>query len=196
MRKITFICKKNFPALNIVTGQKFVVDAGTEQADCFNRLPEYFTMMLSDTDCWHIGDAIIFSGRATNLTHPGRNRNTLGRGEYIRNVLGHIDALHIHPNNPEMCNIRFKTLGGIEYNIENVSVIIEECVSDNTNTKPNIIKAEEYWFINSQGVICRAVVGKDATADNWRKISGNYFATHADVTAAKDAILLKGCEIC
>lgn len=195
MRNITYVCKKNFPTLNLVTGQKFVVKSNTEQAAFFDRMPEYFTKMLSDTDCWHIGDAIVYSGRATNMTHPGRNRNTLGRGEYIKNVLGHIDALHIHPNNPEMCNLRFKTLGGIEYNVENISIIIEECVSDNTRLKPNIVKAEEYWFINSEGTICRAMAGKDENADNWRKVSGNYFATHADITAAKEAILLKGCVI-
>ena len=193
MRNITFICQKNLPAFNIVVGQKFIAEAGTEQANFFAKLtPEYFTKMIADADCWHVGNTIVYTGRAENLTHTSRNR--YGRGEKITDAVGRITCINIHKNNPEMCNIRFRTLGGIEYNAENVPVVMEDCANSPKNSEtPKIVLAEEYWFIDSKGNIQRALANKDVNADSWRRLTHNYFNTHEEVAKHKDSIIAVNC---
>lgn len=46
-------------------------------------------------------------------------------------------------------------------------------------------KTVKYWFCNSEGQTCQTLLGKDHSADDWRRTIGNMFETKEEVTAYK-----------
>ena len=187
MNFITYICVNGIPALNIEAGRKFVVEAGSNQSNFFSKMPEFFIMYIDEKDRWHIGDWVNISGKFTNLTHPSKN----GFGyQYIKNVNAQITAMKTHAHDT-MCNVHFTAEDGTVYELLNMSMSVENTKSSNPREKQNIVKADDYWFINSRGQICHTFTNKDKDADSWRRISGNCFTSKDEANAYKDKIVTK-----
>lgn len=89
---------------------------------------------------------------------------------------------------------------GTLYEVKNVNSGIYQikdangCQVLNRIKEVNLQKPNFYWFINSDGVICRDFEQRRAinkTGLNWKKTAGNYFTSLTEATAAKESIIAK-----
>lgn len=48
---------------------------------------------------------------------------------------------------------------------------------------------EIYYFISSRGIVQQAFIGKDKMADDWRRLTNNFYSTKEDAQKAKEEII-------
>lgn len=102
-----------------------------------------------------------FSETAADIIEPGTKVMYLGRKFYVIGIDD--DAMGIKDGNP--VDIRYTI--GYQMNAR-----------DKETKKvygSSLTVMEEYWFINSKGVVCRAYIGESSEADEWRRLTGNMF---------------------
>lgn len=174
-KKITFVCIKSVPTLGMLKGMRYEVDCGSADANFLTSMKDYFVEEIPESEKWKVGHTVRLSGRFINLTHPSKNRYC-GRGENIKDIFAKVVDIEDKPDNDYYVNITFSTEGGTRYLAENCPIRKSDC--------PGITEVEIYWFINSRGVICSAIPGRDVNADNWRRITHNYFNSLYDCREA------------
>ena len=174
MKNKIYICTKDVPSLGMVKGRRYEIAENSPEIAVFASMNDCFREEIPEDEKWQIGTVVSLSGRFTNMTHPGKNH--YGSGQMLKDVVARI--VEIHQVGVYNANIKFRTDGGIEYIAENCPIRKSICVGTKGSlSSQKINELPTYWFINSRGVICTAVAGKDEDADRWRKLTDNYFDT-------------------
>lgn len=192
MKTITYTCIKDIPTLKIVAGQKFKVDENSTENVFFTQMKDYFEIIIPAEDRWQVGEIVKIKGSFTNLSHPGKN-------SYVRNAQKldwtYATIREINENKGKLTGrILFETLGGIHYQQTNIPLEKCKCGSLGGGMGTfSIYPTATYFFINTSGQICNAILGKDPARDRWCKASGNYFDTKQEAVDCHERILTNGC---
>ena len=169
-----YICTKDVPSLGMIKGRRYEIEENSPEIAVFSSMCNCFREEIPEDEKWQVGTAVKLTGRFANMTHSGKNR--YGSGEMLNSVVARI--IEIHPTGGDQANIMFRTDGGIVYCSQNCKIRKSLCTGDpKSKSSQKIVELDCYWFINSRGKICSAVIGKDEEADRWRLLSGNYHKT-------------------
>ena len=187
-----YICTKDVPSLGMIKGRKYEIAENSPEVAVFSSMNDCFKEEIPEGEKWQVGTAVKLTGRFANMTHPGKNH--YGSGEMLNGVVARI--IEIHQLGGDQANIMFRTDGGIIYCSQNCKIRKSLCAGDpKSRSSQKIVELEYYWFINSRGVVCSAIVGKDEYADRWRKISNNYYKTNEECKDYYQRILTMGSSI-
>lgn len=174
MKNKIYICTKDVPSLGMVKGRKYEIAENSPEIAVFASMNDCFKEEIPEDEKWQVGTVVKLTGRFANMTHPGKNH--YGSGEMLNGIIARI--IEIHQTGGEQANIMFRTDGGIVYCSQGCKIRKSLCTGDpKSKSSQKIVELPIYWFINSRGKICSAVVGKDEEADRWRLLSGNYHHT-------------------
>lgn len=58
-------------------------------------------------------------------------------------------------------------------------------------TENKLTVVEMYYFLSSRGIVQQAFIGKDKTADDWRRLTNNFHPSKESAQKAKEEILIK-----
>lgn len=189
MKKLIYICTKDVPLLGMAKGRQYEINSDSPEASVFASMKDCFQEQVPDDEKWKVGDMVSLTGRFVNLTHSGKNH--YGSGQMLTDEVAKINEIHPSVDGAH-ANIMFLTSGGTMYISENCPIRRSECIGDKTRSSQKIKMVDNYWFINSRGVICNAIAGKDKDADRWRKLSGNYHKTNNECREYYQRILTAG----
>lgn len=189
MKKFIYICTKDVPSLGMVKGRKYEIAENSPEFQVFASMKDCFAEQIPEDERWQIGDIVSLNGRFVNLTHTGKNH--YGAGEMLKDVVARVSEIHLNVNGNQ-ANIMFRTDGGTVYISENCPIRRSECTGNTTRSSQKIKLVDNYWFINSRGIICNAIAGKDKDADRWRMLSGNYHKTNEECKNYYQRILTTG----
>lgn len=177
MKNKIYICTKDVPSLGMIKGRRYEIAENSPDLAVFASMTDCFKEEIPEDEKWQVGTVVKLTGRFTNMTHSGKNH--YGSGEMLNGVIARI--IEIHQTGGEQANIMFRTDGGIVYCSQGCKIRKSLCTGDpKSKSSQKIVELPTYWFINSRGVICTAIAGKDTEADRWRKIANNYFDTKED----------------
>ena len=177
MKNKIYICTKDVQSLGMIKGRRYEIAENSPEIAVFASMNDCFKEEIPEDEKWQVGTIVKLTGRFANMTHPGKNH--YGSGEMLNGVIARI--IEIHQTGGEQGNIMFRTGGGIVYCSQDCKIRKSLCTGDpKSKSSQKIVELTTYWFINSRGVVCDAIAGKDAEADRWRKIANNYFDTKED----------------
>jgi len=148
----------------------------------------FFKEWIAPEDMIREKDQVVVWGYWKNLTHPG---HPINHHKNIAPVRATIDvAFETQPG--------MYTITVIANNGERLQVITPTIKKKDLGNgiKPNdcghmcyISYAHAYWFVNSDGVVCSDVIGRNQNRERWLKKSGNYWPTSDIANQYRDHIL-------
>lgn len=183
----------DFPVFNLHEGDRIEV---SEQAFKNNKGYEifkdhrFFKELIAPEDIVSQNDQVVVWGYWKNITHPG---HPINRYRNIAPIRATIDAVF------ESCPGEY-TITVIANNGDRLQVVSHSLKKNDfeDGVKPincghacYLSYTQSYWFVNSDGVVCSDIVGRNQNRELWLKKLGNYWSTCDDANRYRERILEK-----